>query len=236
MNGRLYCVGVGPGDGELMTVKAVRILEQVPVIAAVHTDTNSLSAALTAAAQIIDVSGKRTVLLEIPMTRKTAAVNQAYQAAAKALTAILDQGLDTALITLGDPALYSTAARIMAYISPEQYEVHIVPGVASFCAAAACEGQSLVSRSEVLTVIPAGTDMQKLKKLLERSGTKVIMKPASQLAQVISLLADMQLLPYCTLVQNCGMEGERILRSSDMLLAAESDEQPYFSLFIVRER
>lgn len=236
MNGRLYCVGVGPGDGELMTVKAVRILEQVPVIAAVHTDTNSLSAALTAAAQIIDVSGKRTVLLEIPMTRKTAAVNQAYQAAAKALTAILDQGLDTALITLGDPALYSTAARIMAYISPEQYEVHIVPGVASFCAAAACTGQSLVSRSEVLTVIPAGTDMQKLKKLLERSGTKVIMKPASQLAQVISLLADMQLLPYCTLVQNCGMEGERILRSSDMLLAAESDEQPYFSLFIVRER
>lgn len=236
MNGRLYCVGVGPGDGELMTVKAVRILEQVPVIAAVHTDTNSLSAALTAAAQIIDVSGKRTVLLEIPMTRKTAAVNQAYQAAAKALTAILDQGLDTALITLGDPALYSTAARIMAYISPEQYAVHIVPGVASFCAAAACAGQSLVSRSEVLTVIPAGTDMQKLKKLLERSGTKVIMKPASQLAQVISLLADMQLLPYCTLVQNCGMEGERILRSSDMLLAAESDEQPYFSLFIVRER
>ncbi len=233
MKGKFYCVGVGPGDGELITLKALRIIERTDVIAAVRTEKRNC--ALDIVSQITNLREKKQILLDIPMVKNTSEAEKQYQQSAEHLLCILSKGQDVVLLTLGDPAIYSTAARIWPYITKAQFRVEIVPGVPSFCAAAALTGQELVSRTQPLTIIPASIDQDYLQRVLQKPGTKIIMKPASQLKTVAAVLRAMKLHTHSTLVQNCGMNTERCFKNLDDVPDTVFAEHDYFSLFIIRE-
>lgn len=226
MAGTLYCVGVGPGDPELLTQKAARVLAACPVVAAPRTDAGN-SIALDIASRAVPLAGKAVLRLDFPMTHDRARAAQGYRDAADALAQALDAGQDAALLTLGDVALYSTAGYVLALLKARGYKVEAVPGVPSFCAVAAALQTSLTDRDLPLHILPAGA--QDLPALLRLPGTKVLMKAGRSLPRIRAALAQAGLLDRTMAVQDCGMPTERVWRS----LADLPDSLGYFVTLVV---
>mgnify|MGYP000211769030 CR=1 FL=1 len=139
--GILYGVGVGPGDPELITRKAQRIIAQAAVLA-VPDKGSGEKTALTIAGELAE--GKEILLCDAPMVRDEAALDAAYEANADRVCALLDGGKDVAFLTLGDPTVYSTYLYLHRKVTARGYEAEIIPGVPSFCAVAAAKGRQRV--------------------------------------------------------------------------------------------
>ena len=227
MNGTLYGVSVGPGDPELLTVKAVRILESCPVIAAPTTGGKTL--ALDIAAGAADLNGKEILPLDFPMTRDHAALRTAHRAAADAVEARLRAGQDVAVPNLGDVSVYSTFAYLMDLVRADGFEAVMVPGVPSFCAVAAALGESLTTMHKPVHIFPASSGPTG--DALALPGTKVLMKTGRSMPEVRSAIEAAGLADRTMLVQNCGLPGENICRS----LSEASDDISYYTTIIVKE-
>src|SRR5271169_3380942 len=154
MPGRLFGIGVGPGDPELLTLKALRLLRAAPVVAYPAPEQGD-SFARSIVAMWLD-GGQREIAIRIPMqpAPPPAAI---YDAAAAALAAELDRGDDVALLCQGDPFFYGSFIHVFARLAGG-YRIDIVPGVSSLTACAAAAAVPLVSRDETLAVIPATLD------------------------------------------------------------------------------
>ena len=155
MNGHLYGIGVGPGDPELLTMKAARILGCVDLILAASSTKNEGSLALDIARPHLS-PGAEIISLGFPMTRSGDALRAAWEENARLVLAELEKGRDAAFLTLGDPMLYSTFAyllRTLRGLAPDQ-SVTVVPGITSFQAAAAATETVLAEGSENLLVLP----------------------------------------------------------------------------------
>ena len=137
MRGCFYGVGVGPGDPELVTLKAVRIIREVPVIAYPGGQPMDSTAWKIAAASVPEIRDKEKLGIDVPMTRDAALLEGAHRRAIRQIEALLDQGKSVAYITLGDPTIYSSYSYLQADIMKDGYRVETVSGVPSFCAAAA---------------------------------------------------------------------------------------------------
>lgn len=226
LKGKLYGVGVGPGDKELITVKAARTLERCDIIAVPRTKNGD-----TAAFDIIEeyVRGKEITELDMPMSKDIPLLEKSYRAAALKLGSLLDEGKDTAFVTLGDPTVYSTYMRINREVLSMGYETEIIPGVTSFCAAAARLNISLCERDEPLVVLPAS--YESVREGLRLYGTKVLMKPGKDIGSLVGMLAEEDLLENTYAAQRCGMDGERLCRPGDGI----DMQGGYFSLMIVKE-
>lgn len=224
--GKLYSVGVGPGDPELMTAKAIRILRVCDIVAAPQSDGGGQTA-LDIASRYIE--GKPVRLFDMPMTHDKAARNASHDAAADAVCALLDEGKNVAFLTLGDPTVYSTAWYVHRRVAARGYETEIVPGVPSFCAAAARLGQALCEDGEMLHIIPAshGRELEGL----ALPGSKVLMKAGRGVLRVREALRESGQLKNAALVERCGMEGERVVRDMDEL----HEPSGYFSIILVKE-
>ena len=227
--GTLYGVSVGPGDPELMTVKAVRVLGRCRVIAAPVT-AGEKTLARDIAAGAVDLSGKEFIALELPMTRDRAALAAGRRAAASRLEAVLDTGRDAAMLNLGDVSIYSTFAGLMELLQQDGYPVVMIPGVPSFCAAAAALGIGLTQTNLPLHILPAGG--MPVAEALKLSGTKVLMKTGSAMPEVRRALREAGLLERAQLVRSCGLPDEKICRS----LADAGDDNGYFATIIVKEQ
>ena len=153
--GVFYSVGVGPGDPELITLKAVRTLERCPVVAAPQTK-NGEMLALSIARQAVSLEGKTVVPLHFTMSRDKAQQHAAHLAAAQALRPHLDAGRDVAMLNLGDVSIYATAAYLADILAADGYETRMVPGVTSFCAVAARLNTSLTGIDTPLHIVPGG--------------------------------------------------------------------------------
>ncbi len=224
--GKLYGVGVGPGDPELMTCKAVRLIETCDVVA-VPKGGSGEQTALNIAAQWI---GDKTVLhCDMPMTRDKEVLNACHDKAAEEICALLDAGKIVVFLTLGDPAVYSTYWYVHRRVEARGYEVEIVPGVPSFCAVAARLGQALCEGSQMLHIIPASHNATK--EGLELPGNKVLMKAGRSILEVRDLLEEAGKGDTAALVERCSMEGERVVRD----LRELDDPTGYFSVILVRE-
>jgi precorrin-2/cobalt-factor-2 C20-methyltransferase len=171
--GILYGVSVGPGDPELMTVKAVRILERCPVVAAPRT-AGEKTLALDIASGAADLTGKTILNLEFAMTRDPAELAASHRAAADTLENELREGRDVAMLNLGDVSVYSTFAYMMELLRADGFESVMIPGVPSFCAVAAALGTGLTEMNEPLHILPAGG--MAVDEALRLPGTKVLMK------------------------------------------------------------
>ena len=192
--GTFYAVGVGPGDPELMTRKAVRVLEDCPVLAVPRTPAGD-SLALEIAQAGADLTDKEIHFIDFAMSRDEEKRRQAHRRAAEAVRALLDRGTDVAM-----PVLEEEGCRCVR-----------VPGVPSFCAAAARLGRSLTEMDLPVHIVPAGGFP--LEEALDLPGTKVLMKSGRALPQVLEALESRGLLESSAMVQNCGLPGEQAAES-----------------------
>ena len=220
MNGTLYGVGVGPGDPELLTRKAVRILQEADVIACPKKDRSPGIAYSIAVQAIPSLGSKELLLLSFPMSKDN--LDYAHQEAAGRIMRRLSAGKKVAFLTLGDPTLYSTFAYIGRIILEKGFPVEIINGIPSFCAAAAKLLVSLATGEESVFITTG--------ELRNDAETCIVMKCGKHLD---ALKAKASVLgKQIFLVENCGMEGERVYADRrDM-----PGEAGYFSVLIAKEK
>ena len=228
--GVFYGVGVGPGDPELMTLKAVRVLERCPVIAAPKTKSGEMLA-LDIASAAVDLKEKTIVPLYFSMERDKAAQHAAHLDAVEAVRPYLDAGQDVAMLNLGDVSIYATYSYLMEILGGQGYKTVMVSGVPSFCAVAARLGISLTEPESPLHIAPGGAG---LAETLDLRGTKVLMKSGRQMPAVLEALASKGALGKSALVRNCGLPGEAVCPDLSKAVPGE-DSMGYFATVIVKE-
>lgn len=227
MRGTLYGVGVGPGDPELLTLKAVRIIKESPVIA-VPGKRRDDTVAYKIVKQIIpDLYRKEFLEVEMPMTKEKNLLEKSHQEGAERICRILEKGKNVAFLTLGDPTVYSTYLYLHERVLEKGYSAEIINGIPSFCAAAARLNTGLVEKAEPLHVIPASYPVEDALKL---AGTKVLMKAGKNMAAVKQLLKENGC--EAMMVENCGMPGETICRGVDEI----KEDAGYYSLVMIKEK
>ena len=227
MKGILYGVGVGPGDPELLTAKAIRLLRECDAVAAPKS-ADGRQTALDIASPYIG-QDKSILLFDMPMTHDRQARNASHDAAADALCALLDEGKTVVFLTLGDPTIYSTYWYVHKRVAARGYDAELVPGVPSFCAAAAAMGRALCEDGEMLHIIPATHG--RAEEGLALSGSKVLMKSGIHLEEVRRALEAQGMLDRAALVANCGLPGELVSRN----LRELPERLSYFTTIIVKE-
>lgn len=234
--GTLYGVGVGPGDPELVTVKAARLIGAAPVVA-YHAARPGRSLARASAAPYIR-AGVVEEELVYPVTRGATphpggyqgAIDEFYERSAARLAEHLSAGRDVVLLAEGDPTLYSSFTHMQRRLVP-RFACVIVPGVTSVSATAAAAGVPLVTGDETLAVLPASTRPDRLSLLAGAADGLVLMKVRGDLGGVRRALAEAGRLDDALLVSQASREGERVLALRD--LAAADEDVPYMSTVLV---
>ena len=173
MSGCLYSVGVGPGDPELMTLKAVKIIRNCHVLVLPAESKEKCVAYQIVRRAIPEIEDKTTVCLVMPMTKDKDRLEKSHREGTQKVAEVLDAGKDAAFLTLGDPTVYATSMYIHQRIAGMGYRTSIVSGVPSFCAAAAKLGVSLGEKQEQIHIIPASYDVEAA---IQLPGTKILMK------------------------------------------------------------
>ena len=225
--GTLYGVSIGPGEPELITLKAMNIISQCKYIATPHTGTGD-SLALSIVSKAIDLSEKEIMKLEFPMTKDKDILAKSHQEAADAIGEILDGGKDVAMLNLGDVTIYSTFAYTMDKLLEKDYNVEVIPGVTSFCASASELRIGLTTMNEPLHIIPAtGID---IKEALQMPGSKVFMKIGRSMPKLIEALHELNIEDNVYAVENCGLENEKVYKGLDEF----NDDMGYFTIVIVK--
>lgn len=226
--GILYGVSVGPGDPEHMTLKALRCLEKVPVIAAPRTRGKNNRALDTVVANM-DISGKEICYLDFAMKKDSDILDSTHNTQAKQIEEFLAQGKDVAMLNIGDASLFGTFCYVRDIVEADGYESVTIPGVTSFCAVAAELGQSLTNMGDPLVIIPGS--FENASEQLDRPGTKVLMKSASALGEVKKLLAEKGLAEKSAMIADCGLPNQRVFRN----IMDSSDNEGYFVTILVQE-
>lgn len=232
MVGILYGVGVGPGDPDLITVKGMRILQQVPVVAFPAGTGGKPGIAQRIITPWLQ-SGQVELSLQFPFVQNEAVLQQAWQVAAKAVWDVLRQGHDVAFVSEGDVSFYSTftyLAQTVQCLDPA-LEVQTIPGVASPMAAAAALGLPLTVRSQRLTILPALYTVADLETAIAHADVVVLMKVSSVYEQVWSVLANHGLLEHSYVVERATQPHQVIYAD---LRDRPSLQLPYFSLLVVQ--
>lgn len=155
MSGILYGIGTGPGDPELMTIKAKKILQRTEVIAIPSEDENRCLAYRTAGKLLPEIGEKNLLRLSFPMTGDPEILREHHRKNADVLKRYLDAGKDVAFLTIGDPSIYSTYGYMHRILTAEGYTARMISGVPSFCAAAASLGEILCEGGETLKIVPS---------------------------------------------------------------------------------
>ena len=224
--GRLYGLGVGPGDPELLTLKALRLLRAAPVVAYPAPEYGA-SFARSIVAPWIE-SDQKEIAIRVPMRREPPP-DAVYDSAAAVLGAELDAGRDVALLCQGDPFFYGSFINLFDRLSG-RYRIEIVPGVSSLTGAAAAALLPLVSRDETLTVMPATLDEKEIFARLAGIDTAVILKLGRQIAKIRRVLDRLQLLDHAVYIERATLANQRVAPFASI----EPAEAPYFSMAIVR--
>lgn len=225
--GTFYGVGVGPGDPELMTLKAVRVLEACPVLAVPQTASGEMTA-YGIARQAARLENKTLLPLKFTMSRDREKQHAAHVEAAQAVRAHLLEGRDVAMAVLGDVAVFSTYCYLMDLLRGDGFSCVMVPGVPSFCAVAARLGRSLTTMNQPLHIIPGGGGEAALS-ALDLPGSKILMKSGKNMAAVLNELERRGLLSQAGMVQNCGLPGEQVFENLEDKPLAEG----YFTTLIL---
>lgn len=230
--GRLFGLGVGPGDVELLTLKAVRVLREVPVIFVPRGDTGERSQAYAIISSFTK-PGQEIRENTFPMTSKTGALQKAWEEIAGEIIEVLDSGRDAAFVTLGDSTLYSTYYYVFEIIQKKRPDlvVETIPGISSFSAGAAALNRALAMGRESLAVVPATRGVDHLKRILTEFDCVVLMKVAPHLQEILAVLEELGRLQEAAYICRFGMPGQFLMNN-----LAEAGELPgdYFSLILVR--
>lgn len=222
--GRLFGVSVGPGDPELLTLKALRVLREADVVAYPCTERGSSTALEVVAEHVVE---KPQLKCLMPMTRDERALAQAHARATDDICTRLAQGLDVAYLCLGDASVYASFGYLRDEVRKRGYQTETIPGVTSFCAAAARLEMPLCEDDGRLVIASARDEH--LDAVLDFPATKVLMKPGRSLQGVRDALERHGVLDATHTVSHCGYADEQIHDG------VPTDASSYFSLVIVDE-
>lgn len=224
MTGTLFGVGLGPGDPELVTLKAWRLISGAEVIAyPALPGTPSLARGI--AADFIP-DGVEEIAVEVPMHPERGPAQAAYDAGAARIAEVLRAGRDVVMLCEGDPFFYGSFMYMHARLARE-FQVTVVPGVTSLTACAGVAGLPLAARNEVFTVLPATLDDAVLRARIEAAQSVAVMKIGRHLARVRAVLDALGRTPRAVYVERATMAAERVLP-----LAEAPRDAPYFSMIL----
>lgn len=231
--GVLYGLGVGPGDPELITVKAFRMLKECPVIAYPKKLRGSKSYAQRIVDVYINPAEKEMVGLVFPMTKDEEVLNREWRKSVEEIYRYLAAGKDVAFVTEGDPMLFSTFIHLMKLMQELYPEVPIetIPGISSFNGSANRLGIPLADGDEHVAMIPAHEDMDAMRKAIEDHDAVVFIKVAKVIDEMLALLKDMGLYNRAHVVTKVTSD-EEIIWQLDDLAGAELN---YLSCMVVRK-
>ena len=226
--GKLIGIGVGPGDTELLTLKAARILETVPVIFSPKSSKEKESIALSIVRPILEKRSdyKRLMIVApiFPMIEDKEELEKIWTSASEMIAQYLNSGRDVAFITLGDPSVFSTYAYVQKKLIGE-YEIETVPGITSFTACAAARNKALVEQNQILSIVPKIDD--RLEQVLEYSDSIVLMKASRNTSELEKTIEQDERQKEIYSVQNCTRENEKIIEGF-------SNEKPYLTTTIIK--
>ncbi|MGD0584209.1 MAG: precorrin-2 C(20)-methyltransferase [Oryzomonas sp.] len=229
----IYAVGVGPGDPELLTRKAERILRSADVILAPVSDPSEASVALATIREFLDESRQEIIVHQFPMTSDRARLMPAWQEAAALIAVRAEAGLDVAFVTIGDPLFYSTfiyLQRILREICPH-IPIEIVPGITSVNASAAQAGVALAEADEKMAIIPATAGVEKIAEALARFETVVLLKVKPVFGDILELIRQMGRERSTVFVERVGSDRQKVMTDFAEIAAHAPD---YLSLMIIR--
>jgi precorrin-2/cobalt-factor-2 C20-methyltransferase len=230
---KIYAVGVGPGDPELLTRKAERILREVPVICAPTANPADSSYALSIVEPFLDRNRQEVIVQVFPMRKDQTGLEEFWEEAAAGVAERVRQGSDVAFITIGDPFLYSTFLYIYR-IFRERYPdipVEVVPGISSVSAAAIAAGMPLGLASERIAIIPAAFE-EDLRRTLGEFDTVVLMKVSRVYDGIYALLQELGLERNGAFISRVGSPDEEVVFDLGSLVGRKLD---YLSLLIVKK-
>ena len=226
MPGRLFGIGVGPGDPELLTLKALRLLRVAPVVAYPAPE-HGESFARSIVARWLE-AGQHEIAIRFPMQPGTPSAG-IYEAAAAELAAELDRGNDISLLCQGDPLFYGSFIHLFARLAG-RYRIEIVPGVPSITACAAAASTPLVMRDEALAVIPATLDEAEIARLLGEADAAAIVKVGRHFSKVRRVLRERGLLDRARYIERATLPNQRVAPFASV----DAGHVPYFSMTLIR--
>ncbi|OAT80269.1 precorrin-2 C(20)-methyltransferase [Desulfotomaculum copahuensis] len=234
MPGKFYGIGVGPGDPELLTLKARRILESADLVCVPRSAADRESLALFVVSRALQ---KEVPVLELsfPMTKDRSTLLDSWARAGETVAARVREGKQVAFITIGDPMFYSTYGYLLRHLQRHHpdMETETVPGVTAMSACAAALQEPLTEGEETLAVIPAAYGVEQLSPVLERFDNVVLMKVHRHFDQVLSQLESQGLAAGAVLVSRCGYPDQTVHRE---LSALKGQKLDYMSLLMIRKR
>ena len=226
--GKLIGIGVGPGDTELLTLKAAKVLKTVPVVFSPKSSKEKESIALSIVKPILEERKdyKRLMLVEpiFPMIEDKEELEKIWTSASEMIAQYLDSGRDVAFITLGDPSIFSTYSYVQRKLI-DRYEIETIPGITSFTACGAARNKALIEQNKVLTIVPKIDD--RLEQILEYSDSIVLMKASRNTSELESVIEEKNRPKEIYSVQNCTRENEKIIEGF-------SNEKPYLTTTIIQ--
>ncbi|WP_086562897.1 precorrin-2 C(20)-methyltransferase [Streptomyces africanus] len=232
--GKLYGVGLGPGDPSLMTLRAVEVIAEADVIA-YHSARHGRSIARSIAAKHIRADHIEEPLV-YPVTTETTdhpggyqgAIEEFYAEAAARLAAHLDAGRTVAVLAEGDPLFYGSYMHMHKRLA-DRYDTEVIPGVTSVSAAAARLGTPLAEGEEVLTILPGTLPEEELTARLASTDAAVVMKLGRTFTKVRGALEGSGRLGDARYVERATMDGERLAELADV----DAESVPYFSVAVL---
>ncbi|WP_412565289.1 precorrin-2 C(20)-methyltransferase [Thalassobius sp. MITS945101] len=225
MTGKLYGVGLGPGDPDLMTLRAHRLIAGATVVA-YPALAGGDSFARAIAADVIP-AGAREIVMDVPMTVDRAPAQAAYDKGAAEIAAALEAGEDVICLCEGDPFFYGSFMYLFARLS-EWFDVEVVPGVTSITTCAARAGVPLAARNERLTVLPGPLPEAELRSRIEGAESVAIMKVGRHLAKIRSVIEALGLTEKAMYIERASLPEEVVCP-----LKAAPEKAPYFSMILL---
>ncbi|MBM7868112.1 precorrin-2 C(20)-methyltransferase [Heliobacterium gestii] len=231
MKGTFTGIGVGPGDPELLTFKAARLISEADVIIAPLSKEGRESTALRIVQSHIGPEAQ-VCHLEFPMTLDAEKLARSWSENHQVILGFLRQGKKVVFITIGDPMVYSTYMYMYERLKEANVAITTVPGITSFTAASCRAGVPLAEAEETITIIPATTDCENLDQLFALSDTLVLMKVYKNKDQIIDLLEKHGLKSRAVLISRCGLDGEIIETDLDKVRGKAIN---YLSIIIAKK-
>ncbi len=227
--GKLYGIGVGPGDTELLTIKSAKILKDIDVICSPRSANSKPSLALSIVQPILNERDDEYEILDplFPMIEDKLALNTYWDNAADIISNKLVQGMDVAFITLGDPTIYSTFSYVARKLVAAGFEIEVIPGITSFTGCAATAGISLAEKDEIVVIVPKVDD--RLARIMEYGDTFVIMKTSRHSEILEEIVSQDKRDKSIISVQNCSMEDENVFEGF-------TKDKKYLSTTIIKFR
>jgi precorrin-2/cobalt-factor-2 C20-methyltransferase len=226
--GKLWGLGVGPGDPDLITLKALKILQRADVVAYPAPMKGESFARSIAAPHLIGTQTEYAI--RVPMVMERQPAQGAYDKAAKDLKPFLDQGKTIAVLCEGDPFFFGSFMYIYQRLANE-YDVGVVPGVSSIMACAAEAGMPLAERTDIITVLPGSLPEKELAQRIKDSDTAVIMKVGKNLSKIRAVVRKMKLDACAVYAERATLPEQRIIPFEDL----KEESAPYFSMVLVQK-